>query len=45
MDWERLLPVMEAVVGSPRARAALLKAKDATTNPQQRAALEQLLKS
>jgi hypothetical protein len=45
MDWERLRPALESVIGVPRARAALLKAKDATANPQQRAAMEQLLKS
>jgi len=45
MDWQRLLPPMSKVCGAARARAALLKAKDSTQNPQQRAALEDLLKS
>ena len=45
MDWQRLLPAMSKVCGEARARAALLKAKDSTQNPQQRAALEELLKA
>jgi hypothetical protein len=44
MDWERLLQPMSKVCSPARARAALLKAKDSTQNPQQRAALEALLK-
>jgi hypothetical protein len=44
MDWQRLMPAMSKVCGAPRARAALLKAIDSTQNPQQRAALQDLLK-
>jgi hypothetical protein len=44
MDWQRLMPAMSRVCGAPRARAALLKAIDSTQNPQQRAALQDLLK-
>jgi hypothetical protein len=45
MDWQRLLGPMSNVCGAARARTALLKAKDSTQNPQQRAALEELLKA
>ena len=44
MDWQRLLPAMSKVCGQARASAALLKAIDSTQNPQQRAALQELLK-
>ncbi|MFZ4722024.1 MAG: hypothetical protein ACOYMI_02600 [Phycisphaerales bacterium] len=44
MDWQRLLPAMSKVCGQARASAALLKAIDSTQNPQQRAALQDLLK-
>ena len=44
MDWQRLLRPMSAACGADRARAALLRAVQSTRNPQQRAALEALLK-
>lgn len=44
MDWQRLFPAMSKVCGQARASAALLKAIDSTQNPQQRAALQDLLK-